>query len=388
MTFLKNLAVSLFSFILFLALGVFGLAFALKSTVLDPNFIAAELNNLEIASLVNELVQIESPPEMPDLDYTFHQTISDIEPQLKEQADSAIHSVYDYLLGEKSSPELASTFRNTFLSTEFITPLVNSLDIPSLAGPFVTEQFAQSLPMELPHLDQYITDFLTASEPVIKKQIVAALEPAFGYHLGIISRSEAAASIEKAEKTLGDSLLPIFISSLPPELAIVPRQLKEDYFNQFYQEFTAQVNTNLLDAKMRSEIVQGINNAEEGLWEARQYVAMFQQYYIILIVLMVMLAMGIILLVRNVKDICHRLGIPLVTYGAIEYAGIWATKYFISRGKLHFAELPPELETWLLQLINDLLKPLEIFSLAILIGGAVLVIASFLYKPGKDLNWT
>jgi hypothetical protein len=139
---------------------------------------------------------------------------------------------------------------------------------------------------------------------------------------------------------------------------------------------------------MRSEIAQGINNAEEALREARQYVAMFQQYYTLLLVLMGVLTLVIILLVRNIKDITHRLGVPLVTYGAIEYGGIWVTKYFISRGKLHFPEIPIELETWLLQLGNDMLKPLEMFSLAILIAGAVLVVISFLYKPSKDLNWT
>ena len=167
MTFLKNLAVSLFGFFLFLALSIFGFAFALKSTVLNPDFITTELNRLDMAALTKELVQIEPPPELPELNETIQSAVSRLEPDVKKQADSAIHSVYDYLLDKKSEPRLAQTLRETVLSTGFVTPLINSIDIAPLAGTFIQQQLAQNLPVEIPDLDKYISEYLLSSKELL-----------------------------------------------------------------------------------------------------------------------------------------------------------------------------------------------------------------------------
>jgi len=132
--------------------------------------------------------------------------------------------------------------------------------------------------------------------------------------------------------------------------------------------------------------------AEEGLSQARQYVNYFQQGYTWAIIFMAVMALGIILIVRNVKDVAHRLGIPLVTYGVLEYGGVLVTKYLISSGKLNLDQvipgLPASLETWIIQLMKDSMRPIEIFSIAVLILGAALVAISFLYKPHKELTWS
>ena len=52
MQFLKSLAISLLSFLLFLSLSIFGLAFMLSQTILNPDFVVAELNQLDISSLI------------------------------------------------------------------------------------------------------------------------------------------------------------------------------------------------------------------------------------------------------------------------------------------------------------------------------------------------
>ncbi len=44
-------------------------------------------------------------------------------------------------------------------------------------------------------------------------------------------------------------------------------------------------------------------------------------------------------------------------------------------------DIPPSLQTWILQLSNDFLAPLAMFSLGMLIGGAILIVVSFVYKP-------
>jgi hypothetical protein len=369
-TFLKNLAVSLFSFFLFLSLTIFGFAFAVKSTALNPDFVTAELNRLEISSLVREVVQIENPPGQLDLNKIINQTISDLEPKIKEEAGSAIHSVYDYLLGRTPEPHLALTLRKTFLSTDFVTPLVNSIDLPALAGPFLSQYFAEALPIEIPNLDKYVSSALSSDEPALKKQVIAVSDPVFDYLLGISPTLRTSISLEPVKESLRNQLLPLY----------------QEFTNEIPTTYT--IDESVIQPELRTDISQGIATAEEGLGQAKQYITYFQQGYTLLLVFMGLLVIGIILIVRNVKDIAHRLGVPLVTYGALEYAGIWATKYLISSGKWQFPDMPTQLQTWLFQFINNVMRPLEIFSLGLLIGGAVLVVISFLYKPNKDLTWS
>jgi len=95
---------------------------------------------------------------------------------------------------------------------------------------------------------------------------------------------------------------------------------------------------------------------------------------------MVLLVLGIILISRQVRDITRRLGVPLLTYGAIEYAAIFAAKYFTRRWP-PWPDIPAPLQTWTSRLLDNFLAPLEMFSLGLLIGGIVLIIVSFVYKP-------
>jgi len=400
-TFLKNLAVSLFSFFLFLSLTVFGIAFTLNSTVLNPDFITAELNRLDITSLVKEFIKIENPPpEIPNLNEIINKTVADIEPQFKVETDSAIRSVYDYLLGRTPEPRLALTLRQTYLSTDFVTAAVSSIDVAPLLAPTVSQQLTQAIPIQVPNVETYVTQALTAAEPSLKQQLIAASGPVFDYLLGISPSLKAPISLQEALASLKDILRQAFIDS-PPEVEIagipltaIPPDQRGAAFDAFYPTFasaiptTYTIDTSIIQPELRASITDGITSAEEGLTQARQYVAMFQQYYTLLLVFMAVMALGIILIVRNVKDITHILGIPLFTYGALEYAGILVTKYLISSGRMQFSEIPPQLETWLLQLINNSMKPLETFSIALLIVGLVLTAISFLYKPRKDINWS
>ncbi len=134
MTFLKSLVVGLFSFLLFLSLTLFGLAFMLKSTILKPDIVTSELANIEISALMEEFIYIEPPPELPDVNEIIFNAISAIEPLVKEQLGSIIHTTYDYLLGGPEQPELISALRNTFLNADFVASLLDNIDIASPAG--------------------------------------------------------------------------------------------------------------------------------------------------------------------------------------------------------------------------------------------------------------
>ncbi|MDP2729745.1 MAG: hypothetical protein Q8O55_04615 [Dehalococcoidales bacterium] len=385
MKFVKALSLSLLGFFLFLALSIFGLLYMLDSTLLKPEFVVAELNSLDASALAEELVDIESPPEVPNFEQVINKTVADVEPVIKEELGSAIFSVYDYLLGKTDSLDLKSILRNTFFSADFVSSVVDNTDISSLAGVFISQQFAGSIPVEITNLDKYITDAIAAAEPSLKEEIVAAADPVFDYLLMESQTLDVSISLEEVKRNLRDKLLQVFLESPPPELAAIPPNMREPIFNQFYDEFsqeipsTFQLDETVIGTDAPANIAEGIAQTTETLTEIRQYVAYFQLGYKLLIVIMLLLVAGIILISRDVVDISRRLGTPLLTYGALQYAGIWLARYFAEK-QVEMPGVPASLQSWIIQLSYDLIAPLEVFSLALLVGGVVLVVVSFVYK--------
>lgn len=119
MDFLKGLALSLLSLLLFMSLSLFGDMLMLKYTLLNPDFVASQVDRFDISSLAEELLSkqilqqampdISSLPvelpgdQIPELDElateVLSNTVAELEPWMKEQANLLVYSGYDYLWG-------------------------------------------------------------------------------------------------------------------------------------------------------------------------------------------------------------------------------------------------------------------------------------------------
>ncbi len=385
MKILKGLALGLLGFLLFLSLSIFGLAFMVNRTALNPDFVTSELNRLNISSLVKEI--IGEQPSSEDLSTKLVSVMPQVEPLVKEEADVAIHSVYDYLLGKSQNIDLALTLRSSFLSKDFVLSLVDKLDISSLAGDLLSQQLTGQVPAEM---QQYVTSeslgkAISELKPWLKEQINAAADPVLDYLVGKRQSFNIVISLEPAKASLEDTLKEAFLKSPPPELAGVPQAELEQHFDQFYGELAAQmpstfeINQSLLGTDMPAKITQALTEAEKALEQAKEFVSLFQLIYKALIGFMVLLVLCIILIHHQVKRATRGLGATFLTYGAIEYAGIFVGKYFAGT-QIRLPELP-SLQTWILQFLDNLLAPLEMLSLGLLIGGVVLIVVSFVYKP-------
>jgi len=292
--FLKSLTLSLLSFLLFLSLALFGMVFVLNDTLLDPDFIAVQMDRLDVSSLAKELTEEQFsgqiPAEAKALEEALYGVIEDNEPQLKEQARYGIYSFYGYLTGE--SDRLSLTI-----------------------------------------------------------------------------------SLKAIKEDLRDRAWQYFQQNLPPQLSGLPQTMIEPYFDEYYQGFSAQIPSEFIidESSLGPELMAQIE-------QARQYLSYIQVGYYALIGFMALLVLGIILINRNVKDTTRRLGVPLLTYGVLEYAGIWVAKYFTPSYSA-MGGIPSSLQSWLTQLVDDLLAPLEVFSLGLLVSGIVLLIVSSVYKP-------
>ena len=89
--------------------------------------------------------------------------------------------------------------------------------------------------------------------------------------------------------------------------------------------------------------------------------------------------MGIILLNRRVRGATRWIGIPCLISGIVSYAGTFIISHF-ARGLMAQIELPSQLQTWLPQLLNDSLAPLQIYGIVLMAVGTALLIVSFVYR--------
>jgi len=300
MNFLKGLAISLLSFLLFLSLGVFGTVYMLNNTLLNPDFVSAQVDKIPVSSLMREVTEEQISGQLPGeaqfLEEAMYDAIAENEPWLKEQVNAGVYSFYDFLLGKSE-----------------------------------------------------------------RLSVVISLEP--------------------LKESLRDSLWQAFTQNLPPELATAPPGMLEQYFNEYYQQFSEQIpssfelDESLLPPEVMAQIMQ-----------ARQYIGYAQTGYYALIGFMVLLVVLIILLHRSVKGATRGLGITFLIYGAIEYASIWAAGYF-GPTYLPLVKIPSSLQMWLTELINDFLAPLQTFGIGLMAAGAALIIVSIVYprlRPAEE----
>ena len=178
MKFLRGLTLGLLSFLLFLSLSVFGLGLTINQTVLNPDFVASQVDKLDMSSLAEEFLseQITLEGEQELVAGVLDDTIADLEPWIKEQASAVIHSGYDYLMGESqslslviSTEQLKETLRDNLRSVFY-----QSIP-PELAGASPSEidayfnQYYQQLSEQIPTT-------IDISESIISPEVMTTLE--------------------------------------------------------------------------------------------------------------------------------------------------------------------------------------------------------------------
>ena len=133
MNFLKGLAISLLALILLFSLSIFGDMLMLRQTLLNPEFVTSQVNRLDISLLAEELLTEQVPIEEELVVEVINNTVSDLEPWVKEQANTFIYSGYDYLMGRSQNLRLSIS----------LEPVKDSLKDN------LKEKLLQSLPPEL-----------------------------------------------------------------------------------------------------------------------------------------------------------------------------------------------------------------------------------------------
>jgi hypothetical protein len=257
---------------------------------------------------------------------------------------------------------------------------------------FFDQQISQHIPQGIELWDTYLKGSLDKTlieqERWLKEQLRTAIPPILSYLVGESQDLGVVIPLDPLMETLEENARQAYLQSPPPELAGATQTMLQQFFDMAYPQLTAQMPSSYeVDRSMfqsaSAGIVDALTEAETMLEEARTYIAGFQFVYWALIVFMVLLIAGIVLIIRRVKGTTRELGTTFTTYGALEYAGVLVTNYFTGKELGQISALPSALQTWLPQLIQDFMNPLEIFSLVLLIMGIILIVASFVYKRGE-----
>jgi hypothetical protein len=359
MGFLKGLGLTILSILLLLCLSLFGVAFMVKSTVLNPDFVAAQVDELDISALAREILEEQMEGQLPEgldfLEDAIYEVIDQQEPLLKEEANRAVYAGYDYLLGKTDRLEV--TFSLVALKGSLRDSLWQAF------SDYLSSDLSE-LPDELvkPLVDEYYDEFI-AEVP----------EEYLPPELADLPEEELKQYIDEYYDEFVGELPEIY---LPPEIVSTIEIELEPYFDEFYNEFAGEMpdEYSFDESSIPPDVMQQINLA-------RQYISYFNTGYYVLIALMVLLAAGIVLINRNVKDSCRTLGIDLIVYGALEFAALYLARNVDAFGQfLSMMEVPASLQPWVEGLINGLLAPLQWFAVVTLAAGVVLLAVSFVYR--------
>jgi hypothetical protein len=390
---LKGIGIAILSLLLFLSLSAFGPAFMVDRTVLNPGFVASEVDSLEITTIVVDAID-ELPPEEipPEIKSALSSTVTKLEPMLKQEFNSAVYSIYDYLKDKRDSPELLNTLRNTLLSNDFLFSTIDELDTTSLIKSFIEEQLPSLLPTELSGTSDYIyaiaDEFLVQEEDWIKEQMKTVIVPVADYLVGDIKNFKVEISLEPLISDLKETILQNIEKLQIPIISLLPedsaRAFLDDIFDEYFEYIpsTYEFRDTMIGAQVPAEIASSIASIESVLDEIKEYVGIFQTAYILLIVFMLLLIAGIVLIYREVKGATRTLGIVFFISGLINLVFMLVMKGFATDmlGQA-ITDLPSHLQTWLIQLVNNLASPLQILSIGFIAGGIVLIVISIIYRP-------
>ena len=211
MKFLKGLALSILSLLLFLSLSAFGLAITLNHTVLNPEFVVSQVDRLDISSLAKEVLREQVSQGGEFMAEFVDDAIVELEPWIKEQARTVIYASYDYLLGKRQDMSVTISLEPVKQNLkETVRQAVLQSPPPELAGlpPALIEQ----------HFDEYYQGFSKEIPPTF--ELSEKMLPA-----GVITQVEQVRQVIGYLQT-GDKALIGFIAFLILCMVLIKREVK------------------------------------------------------------------------------------------------------------------------------------------------------------------
>jgi hypothetical protein len=373
------------------------LAFTVHNTALNPAFLRTEINELDIHGLVTSYVT-QSSNETVDggvselqVVTALSDTVTQMEPLIKERIGAASDGIYAYLLGKTPALDLAGILRGTILKADFITGVIDKIDFGPVIRQVLDDEISQAPPEYREYIGTAVSKVVVDIKPTVLKQIESSADPMLDYFVGKTDNFSIAINVDQLISSLRTALHDAVFASLPPELQALPPAERETVFGQHFDNLVGGLSTSIvldqsiLGADARGGMVEGIRQAESGLSQARHYVALFQILYFLLIVLIVLLVAGIVLTYREVRGASRYLSVVLLSYGFVELAFALVGRYYAAREiPPAMVDIPVSLQTWIVNLSQRLLTPAVTFSVVLVVLGLILLLISFVFPKSAE----
>jgi membrane-associated HD superfamily phosphohydrolase len=360
MTALKGILAGFLSFLLLLSLSVFGIALMVNFTALNPDFITNQVDQVDFTELANDFVDEnyieEIPEDMRFFEDVVYEVIRDHEPWLKDQFSSAVHTGYDYMLGNTDTLEIR---------------------IPLEELKETVKESAWLHFMEL--LPEWITD--TGDEglrELIYDNVHEFVEDIPQDYLPDEYQSLSESQLQGyVDEYFDDIAAEIVDNRLPPSLETEIEDLLLPYFDRYYDEIVEEIP---------SELVVNESEIDDDVWEIlediRHYIGIFKAVFYALIGFIVLLIGAIFLVYRSLKDSTRTVGITFLVYGVTEFVVVILARILVPN-YVPFEDIPESMKDLILNVYSSVLAPLQWFSLGILIVGLALLVSSFFIKRNE-----
>ncbi len=387
---LKIISLIFLSIFLFIILNIFSIGFAVHRTALNPDFAAAQIEIIELSTMVENIVSQQSDEEInPELAESIISMANSMEPELKTQLNSLVYSSYDYIKGKRDNPEMATLLRGTLLSNDFIETLIDEIDIAVMARNVFEEMLSEASPEYLDFLNRLpaaIEQAIKENENLIKTQLKNAAGEIADYLVGNLDSFNAEIDTSPVMDSLKISLRESFINNPPGRLEGVNNEILNQEFEEFFSHFSEEMPSNIvLDEGtfgdgFSSLISQTIDEVEAVMSEARKAASVFQVLFIITIVCLFLLIGLIILIHRNLAGSTLNLGIVFTLSGLLVKKKKKKGRNVFSSQIAQAGDLPTLIQGWSEQLINSALSPMQGVGIVYLAGGALLLATFFFFR--------
>jgi membrane-associated HD superfamily phosphohydrolase len=354
---LKSFLTFVLSFIFFIGLSVFSVAFMLHGTVLSYDFVSNQVDKVPISAIARDVTEDQIGKELPQeeefLKEVAYNVIEEQEPWIKTQLKAAINTGYDYFLGR--SDYLTITIPLSELKVNLKESLWQG------TKDYLQQELTGKTDAEI---SSYLQDIIRQIPQDILPPDLLALSPG--------ERNEY------IEQYLRD-----FAGVAPkagyPALDAHYKSLGDQYLNQYLDDFVNEIpNSFTID---ESSIDSGTMH---GLQQVRQYVDYFQTYYTWLIVALLVLVMLIFLVNMSIKAPARALGIDLLIFGIIDLVGIILLRTLpITQWVSERVTISPALNTWISGLIYDVTAVALPLTIGILVVGVILLVVSIVIPSKK-----
>jgi hypothetical protein len=352
---LKSMGTFVCSFLFFLALTIFSIAFMLHSTILSSDFVTKQVNRIDISSIARDIAEKQIGSELPEqakvLKDVAYDVIAKQEPWIKEQLDNAINTGYDFFLGKSNALKISVPLADLKAS------LKN--DLWDASQKYLQQQLSGMTDRDI---SSYLQDFIN--------QIPAGDLPP---ELASLSYDQQNIAIEEYLREFAGQKP---LANIPPEITSQVKSQVKPYFDQYYAEFT----NDIPDSFIVDEAKIGPGTMD-SLLTVRKYIGYFQTGYYWIVIFMVLMAGLIFVINYNVKVTARTLGIDLLVFGILDVGGAILSKN-LSPLKLipDISQIPVSVQDIIDNVYKDVTSIALNFGIGVLAAGVVLLVVSFIVK--------